>query len=149
MNLNVYRINHDQIVDDVNLPSAIRLLAAKLKRNPMMPVGNFFSNLSDEELEGLRELSLEPDAAAAELLLLTMMLSAAEGTSALTEEELNSHIACTVIFISTTVLNRQGYVTAHFENFSYGSDMIDAHLATPTGLGLEYIRKLQGNDDER
>lgn len=145
--MNAYRINYDQIIEDGNLPSAIRILAAKLKNNPMMTLGKFFMNLSDEELFGLRELSLNPDASAPELLLLTMMLSAAEGTSALTEEELTFHITMTSLFISTTVLHSQGFVTAHFENFSYGDDMSDKVMATPTEMGLNYAEQLKKDNE--
>lgn len=147
MELNTYRINYDQIILDLRLPVAIRLLAAKLKSNPMMTLEKFFTSLSDHELEELRELTYDVDEAGAELLLLTMMLSAAEGTSALTEDELNSHIRATIIFISTTILHRQGLVTAHFKNFSYGAEMADLEMATPTELGLEYVKRLKDDTD--
>lgn len=147
MELNTYRINYDTIIDDGNLPSAIRILAAKLKNNPMMTLGKFFTNLSEEELLGLRELTFDHEASAPELLLLTMMLSAAEGTSALTEEELAFHINMTSLFISTTVLHNQGMVTAHFENFSYGDDMAEHKMATPTEMGLKYAEQLKKDNE--
>lgn len=143
MPLEAYRINYDIVINDVNVPTAIRLLAAKLKDNPMMTVGTFFANLSDIELEELRELTLDAESASPELLLLTIMLAAAEGTSALDEDELLMHINCTILFISTAVLNREGLCTAHFDKFSYGSDMADSVLATPTELGLKYAEQLK------
>jgi hypothetical protein len=146
--LNVYRINYEQIIEDVNIPSVIRLLAMRLMMKPMMLIGNFFANLSDTELEELRELAQDPEVTAPELLLLTMMLSAAEGTSAVTEEELQGHIAGTIIFISTAILHRNGLVTANFQNFSYGSDMEESVLAEPTGLGREYLDKLKDEDND-
>ena len=149
MDLGIYKINYDQIIEDSSLPYAIRILAAKLKTQPMMTVGKFFANLNDEELDGLHQLIMDHDAAAPELLLLTMMLSAAEGTSAITEEELNSNVTATVIFISTTVLHREGLVTAYFDVFSYGEDMADMIMAEPTDAGNEYVKTLKnkGNDD--
>ena len=148
MDLGIYRINYEQVIDDSSLPTAMRILAAKLKDNPMMTVGKFFENLSVEELFGLRELVFDTEQSAPELLLLTMMLSAAEGTSALTEEELSKNITATTIFISTTTLHAEGMVTAHFENFSYGDDMADLVMATPTDFGLKYAEGLKGEDDE-
>lgn len=149
MSLGVYRINYDTIIDDANVPTAIRLLAAKLKSNPMMTVGKFFANLSDDEMMGLRELTFDVEASAPELLLLTMMLSAAEGTSALDELELTNHINATNFFIATTILHRQGFCTAHFDNFSYGDDMSHHVLAEPTELGLKYAAQLKkDNKDE-
>jgi hypothetical protein len=145
--LDAYRINYQQVVEDGNLPMTMKLLAARLMMNPHMLVGNFYANLSDTELDELKELTEDVDAAASELLLLTMMLAASEGASALTEEELESQMSATVIFIATTALHRNGMVTAHFESFSYGADMLDAKLATPTQMGLDYIKNL-GNNDE-
>ena len=149
MDLGVYKINYDKIIDDSSLPYAIRILAAKLKDKPMQTVGKFFANLSDDELNGLRELINDPDAAMPELVLLTMMLSAAEGTSAITEEELNGNVTATIIFISTTVLHREGLVTAYFDIFSYGEDMADMIMAEPTDAGNDYVNSLKnkGNND--
>jgi len=152
MTLDAYRINYEQAMQDGNLPTTIKLLAARLLMNPHMLVGNFFANLSDTELDELRELVENVDAAAPELLLLTMMLSAAEGTTALSEEELETQMSATTIFISTAALHRKGLVTAHFESFSYGEDMIDAKIATPTELGMNYVQQLkddiEGEDND-
>lgn len=145
--MNAYRINYEQVMQDGNLPTTIKLLAARLMMNPHMLVGNFYANLSDNELDELKELTEDVDAAAAELLLLTMMLAAAEGASAMTEEELEFQMRTTVIFIATAALHRKGMVTAHFEAFSYGSDMIDSNLATPTQFGLDYIKQLKDSDE--
>jgi hypothetical protein len=147
MTLQSYRINYEQVMQDGNLPTTIKLLAARLLMNPHMLVGNFYANLSDNELEELRELIDDPDAAASELLLLTLMLSAAEGAVAISEEELESQMRATMIFISTSGLHRKGMVTAHFESFSYGEDMIDSNLATPTQMGLDYIKQLRGDNE--
>lgn len=149
MSLEVYKINYDVIIEDARIPTAIRLLAAKLKNNPMMTVGKFFANLSDDELVGLRELIFDTEASAPELLLLTMMLSAAEGTSAIDGDELIKHVMCTSLFITTAGLHRQGFCTAHFDNFSYGDDMAHHILAEPTELGLKYAEQLKkDNKDE-
>jgi hypothetical protein len=148
MSLGIYRINYDTIIEDANIPTAIRLLAAKLKSNPMMTVGKFFANLSDDELIGLRELTFDIEASTPELLLLTMMLSAAEGTSALDEDELANHINATNFFIATAVLHRQGFCTAYFDKFSYGDDMSHHVLAEPTELGLKYAEQLKRNNKD-
>ena len=148
MDLGVYRINYDTIIDDNKIPSAIRILAAKLKNNPMMTVGKFFENLSESELFGLRDLTENPDSHMPELVLLTMMLSAAEGTSAISEAELNANVMATVIFISTTVLHRQGLVTAYFDVFSYGEDMADTIMAVPTEAGLGLIDSMKNKGDD-
>jgi hypothetical protein len=147
MSLGVYKINYDIIIEDTNTPIAIRLLAAKLKINPMMMVGKFFANLSDTELYSLRDLTFDTEASAPELLLLTMMLSAAEGTSALDDDELISHVNATNFFIATSVLHDQGFCKAHFDKFSYGDDMSHHVLAEPTELGLKYAEQLKKDNN--
>jgi len=147
--LDVYKINYGLIIEDTNLPIAIRLLAGKLTLNPMMTVGSFFYNLTDEELESLLELTYDEEASAPELVMLSMMLASAEGTSALEEDELITHIRMTQIFINTTGLHRKGFVMADFSRFSYGSDMSDGIIAIPTQVGLDAIEQLKkGNDYE-
>jgi hypothetical protein len=147
--LDVYKINYGLIIEDTNLPIAIRLLAGKLTLNSMMTVGSFFINLTDEELESLIELTHDQDASAPELIMLSMMLASAEGTSAVDEDELISHVRMSQIFIGTAALHRKGYVTADFSKFSYGSDMSDGIIAIPTQIGLDAIEQLKkGNDYE-
>lgn len=124
-------INYDQIISDDTMPVGIRMLAAKLKISPIMLVGEYFQNISNDELQSLRELTVDPDESLAELLLLTVMLTSAEGTSALEEDELYDHIKTTLVFITTTVLDRFNLVEAFFDKFSYGHEMLHEVIARP------------------
>ena len=151
-NIDPFTINYDKIINYTGYCSATRLLAAQLRGNSMMLVSKFFKELSDNELEELRELSEQSeidDVCLSEIMLITLMLTSAEGTSALTEEELMGQLTTTKIFISTAFLHRQGLVTADFDSFSYGSDMEDRVIAVPTDTGIEFSKKFRGGlDDE-
>lgn len=147
-NIDPFSINYDKIIHHTGYCSATRLLAAQLRGNSMMLVSKFFKELSDNELEELRELSEQSeidDVCLSEVMLLTLMLTSAEGTSALTEEELMGQLTVSKIFISTAYLHRQGLVTADFESFSYGSDMENSIIAIPTAMGIEFSKKLKGD----
>lgn len=138
-------INYDKVIMRKEYSSATRLLAAQLRGNPMMLVSSFYKELSDNELEELRvvsEHSIEDEISASEIILLTLMLTSAEGTSALTEEELHRQMIATKIFITTAYLHRYGLATANFDSFSYGSDMENEVIALPTELGKELADKL-------
>jgi len=150
MNIDPLSIDHDKIINHKGYTSATRLLAAQLRGNPMMLVSKFYKELSDTELEELRELSESSnsdDVTLSEIMLLTLLLTSAEGTSALTEEELIGHMNITRIFISTAYLHRQGLVTANFDAFSYGTDMEDQVIATPTDMGKDYAKRLFDDND--
>ena len=148
--MDAYNVNHQKVINDPSLTLATRLLAAKVMTQPMMLVGTYFKELSDAELDNYRELAtvsgLDVDSshdAGAELYLITLMLTSAEGTTAINIEELNNHIAFTKIFISTCALHREGLVTAYFDKFSYGSDMAHNVIAVPTEAGREFSKKMQ------
>ena len=151
--MEAYRVNHQKIINDPGLSLATRLLAAKVLTQPMMLVGNYFKELSDAEIDNYRELveaSIIDEEnvgdSGDELCLITLILSSAEGTTAINDEELSDHVAFTKFFISTCALHQAGLVTAHFEKFSYGSDMSDNIIATPTEAGREFSKKMQEGD---
>lgn len=129
--LDPIEINYQKLITDSTLPVAIRMLAAKLNITPMMLVGEYFKNISDEELQSLRQLTVDPDESMPELLLLTIMLTSAEGTSALEDDELYDHIKTTLVFITTSVLDRFNLVEAFYDKFSYGHEMLHEVIARP------------------
>jgi len=139
--VSIYRLNYTRIAEQPEVPSSIRALATKLQINPMMNCSEFFKPLTDMELEELRELTLDPAKPSDYAVLLTLILTAAEGTSALTDEQFNTQVVLTSIFISTASLDRKGLVVANYNNFSYGEELMGQNIATPTKRGIELLQQ--------
>ena len=75
-----YTLNYSNIAKHKTLCNVTRVLAMDLMENPYIVVGDFFKNLSDSSLQELLEIvNREDEKALSETLLLSEMLSRAEG----------------------------------------------------------------------
>jgi hypothetical protein len=108
----------------------IRLLAVEMQEKPYMSVGEWISGLdavSFNQLFELADCDEDDETMMEQLLLLTMMLSSAEGTSVngANMEELATQLSMLRQLIVFTSLEKKGLVRCYFENFTLGTDMGD------------------------
>lgn len=126
-NLEEWTLQLDKIVKSKDHLAVTRLLAASLQQNPYMTVGTFFKTLSDWDLEKLLEMTEAisdegPWVGVEDILLLTMMLSNAEGSPSVNMDELHDKLTVFCVFVAGTSLARKGLVKAHFDNMSFNED---------------------------
>ena len=124
--------NMEQIVNAENLLPITKSVAKMLMRNPYLTLGKFFKKLSDENLQTLLEIIDEGDSefndGIEDIVLMTEMLSRAEGVPSQSIEDVTENVnyfrAC-VICVS---LARKGLVRVYYENMSFGTDLGDQVL---------------------
>ena len=123
-----YTVNYDNIAKHKNLCNTTRVLAMDLVENPYIMVGDFFKGLSDSSLDELLGIiNRDDEDAVSETLLLTEMLSRAEGV----ENELDDmarNIGMMRMFVAGVSLARKGLIKVYYENMSFGSETSDKIL---------------------
>lgn len=136
-NMDEVNINFRTVADSDSVPLVIRHLAERILHSGYFKVGEWFKCLDDEELDYVRYVcNIEPEdeeyfEVSSELVLLTMMLSKAEGVSAGTLEDLSGQTGMTKLFCSCTVLGRKGLVKVNYNNMSYGNECNELPLMEP------------------
>jgi hypothetical protein len=123
-------LNLPEIVRSRTMLAPIRLLAVEMQEKPYMSVGEWISGLdavSFNQLFELADCDEDDETMMEQLLLLTMMLSSAEGTSVngANMEELATQLSMLRQLIVFTSLEKKGLVRCYFENFTLGTDMGD------------------------
>lgn len=128
-----YSVDLHRVANYEGYSSCTRLLASNLINNPYVTPGEFIVGLSDYELEWLLESVdklreeneglFDEDEDVDELILITLMLSQAEGVFVSTEEELFNSIKMFSLMLVGIRLSRDGIVKAYPEKFSFGEDM--------------------------
>lgn len=132
-----YTIDYDKIVASKTFLSITRLTASQYKENPYRPVGQFFKDLTDEDLDILCKVC--DDHAEAEendqdydnvphfeeVLLLAEMLAAGEGLLERTLDDVMRRTNQMMFYLAIESLHRKGLVKAHHSNFSFGLDAGD------------------------
>lgn len=134
-NLDSYELNLQKIIEDRNMLSVTRLLAATLLNTPYMTVGEFVSSLSDPDLQQLMEIAdgMEREEEGdqdfdkvnhlEELVLITEMLVRAEGLITTNAEDLTNRVGAFSMFLACEGLSRKGIIKLHHNNMSFGEDM--------------------------
>lgn len=136
MNLNydgddkLWYLNYKVIASSTNICPTIRLLAIDLQNNPYISIGDWIQSLSDNSFAEIYELATIDDEESFEMeqmLLLTLMLSHAEGTNLPNDdmEGMNKQLAVLRQLIVMCSLEKKGLVRCHYENFTLGEDMGD------------------------
>lgn len=123
----MFLLRYDEIVNDVNAPAFIRMLAVDLQKATYMMPGKFFENLADRDLKWLADCvekqSCVPEDEVYEdarfVLLLGAMLASSEGAIDITEESIHDVYVMTSMFIVIESLYRAGFVDAYRDNYSY------------------------------
>lgn len=125
--LSEYHVDLSKVANEKQMMSMTRLLAVELMDNPYKTVGEFFSELSDEDLQKLVDIvetNGESDRTG-ELLLMMQMLHGAEGLGTKFDniDGVTKRVNAFSMFAVVTSLHRKGMVKVHFDNMSFGDDM--------------------------
>jgi hypothetical protein len=116
----------EKIIGSDKLLPVTRSVAKMLMRNPYTSLGKFFKKLSDENLEILMEIIDEGDSEFNErmedIVLMTEMLSRAEGVPSESIEEITENVNYFGACVTCVSLARKGLVHVYYENMSFGTD---------------------------
>lgn len=119
-------VNLARVVNDTSFSSITRLLAMKLQKQPYMTLQEFFRDQSANDLMVLGALAdgamRQEDQAAQELILISEMLSRAEGCEPQNTDEAIDNLSYLVTLIATASLERRGFVEITWGNVSFGKE---------------------------
>ena len=121
--------NMEKIIDAEGLLPVTKSVAKMLMRNPYTSLGKFFTKLSDENLEVLMEIVEEGDSefndGLEDIVLMTEMLSRAEGVPSESIEEITKNVTYFGACVTCVSLARKGLVRVYYDNMSFGKDQGD------------------------
>ena len=119
-----YSINYGKVLHEESFLPVTRLLAADLMKNQYMPIGDFIKSLSDNSLEQLNEICEDENHPNfEEIILISEMLAAAEGTNVGGTPEVHQRLNLFITWMVIESLKRKGLVKVYYENISFGDDM--------------------------
>ena len=116
----------EKIIESDKLLPVTKSVAKMLMRNPYISLGKFFKKLSDENLQVLSEIIEEGDSEFNEgmedIVLMTEMLSRAEGVPSQCIEDITENVNYFGACVTCVSLARKGLVRVYYENMSFGTD---------------------------
>ena len=116
----------EKIIGSDKLLPVTRSVAKMLMRNPYTSLGRFFKKLSNENLEILMEIIDEGDSEfndrMEDIVLMTEMLSRAEGVPSQSVDEITENVNYFGACITCVSLARKGFVRVYYDNMSFGAD---------------------------
>ena len=122
----------EKIIESDKLLPVTKSVAKMLMRNPYTSLGRFFKKLSNENLEILMEIIDEGDSEFNErmedIVLMTEMLSRAEGVPSQSVDEITENVNYFGACITCVSLARKGLVRVYYDNMSFGRDHGDKVL---------------------
>lgn len=119
-------VNFQQVAIDPSMSAITRQTAQNLLKNPYMTPADFFRGLTNSDLTVLSimmEMMNTDEESLENLLLLSLMLAAAEGVAVDSEEEARSNLHFLCIVITGESLKRKGLVDINYDKLSFGADM--------------------------
>lgn len=121
-----FSINYQKVLHEDTFLPVTRLLAADLIKSQYMSIGDFIKSLNDNVLVELNDISADENHPHfEEMILLTEMLAAAEGTNFGGVREVHQRLNMFITWLIFESLKRKGLVKIHYENLSFGEDMAD------------------------
>lgn len=128
-----FYIDFARVANTEDLLPTVRLTALSLSNNPYLSLGDWFKGLNENSFKEVYDMVNETfenhDAPVMEqLMLLTMMLSSAEGTliaSSNNLDELGKQMEVFRNYVAIVSLERKGLVRVFYENLTLGGDMGD------------------------
>jgi len=124
--------NMEKIIDAEGLLPVTKSVAKMLMRNPYISLGKFFEKLSDENLQTLMEIIEEGDSefndGMEDIVLMTEMLSRAEGVPSQCIEDITENVNYFGACVTCVSLARKGLVRVYYDNMSFGRDQGDKVL---------------------
>lgn len=131
----LYALNFDKILSDNRFCAITKNLARSIQRSPYMTLGDFLKNLTTVDLlllTCLVELCKTDDNALSDLLIITELLSLAEGASTRNNKEVCDNLDYLCVLLTCESLCRKGLVEINYSALSFGQDVPD----------VEVVRKL-------
>ena len=142
-----FNVNLAEVHKHKDLFAVTRLLATSLQMNPYLHPGLYIKEMADSDLEQLLEC-VDPDEDRFQnIVLIAMMLSAAEGL-AMTQEQVHRSINALIVMLSSESLYRKGLIDIFHNKFSFGSDA-DNDVVLKKKDGVDYdaiIRRLDNGE---
>jgi hypothetical protein len=121
-----FSINYEKVLHQETFLPVTRLLAADLIKSQYMPIGDFIKSLNDNVLEELNVISADENHPNfEEMILISEMLAAAEGTNFGGTPEVHQRLNMFMTWLIFESLKRKGLVKLYYENISFGEDMGD------------------------
>lgn len=119
-----FSINYEKVLYEEKFLPVTRLLAANLIKNQYMPIGDFIQSLKNETLQELNDISEDENHENfEEIILISEMLAAAEGTNIGGLSTAHQRVNVFITWLVFESLKRKGLVRIHYENISFGEDM--------------------------
>ena len=116
----------EKIIASDKLLPVTKSVAKMLMRNPYTSLGKFFKKLSDENLQILMEIIDEGDSefndGMEDVVLMTEMLSRAEGVPSQSIEDITENVNYFGACVTCVSLARKGLVRVYYDNMSFGTD---------------------------
>ena len=121
-----FSINYERVLHQGTFLPVTRLLAADLMKSQYMSIGDFIKSLNDNSLQELNSIAEDEDHPNfEEMILITEMLAAAEGTNMGGTPEVHQRLNLFITWLVFESLKRKGLVKIYYENISFGEDMGD------------------------
>jgi hypothetical protein len=122
----------EKIIASDKLLPVTKSVAKMLMRNPYTSLGKFFKKLSDDNLKALSEIIEEGDSefndGMEDIVLMTEMLSRAEGVPSQCIDDITENVNYFGACITCVSLARKGLVRVYYDNMSFGRDQGDKVL---------------------
>ena len=119
-------INYERVLHQETFLPVTRLLAADLMKSQYMSIGDFIKSLNDNSLQELNSIAEDEDHPNfEEMILITEMLAAAEGTNLGGTPQVHQRLNMFITWLVFESLKRKGLVKVYYENLSFGDDMMD------------------------
>ena len=95
-------------------------------KSQYMSIGDFIKSLNDNSLQELNNISEDENHPNfEEMILITEMLAAAEGTNLGGTPQVHQRLNMFITWLVFESLKRKGLVKVYYENLSFGDDMMD------------------------
>jgi ribosomal protein S13 len=124
-----YLVNYDRVVSTAEISPVVKHAAKKIMSSTYITPAMFFKSLSDdqiEELYGMLDAVGGSVRALKDLMLLSMMLSSAEGVEAASDDDAGKMLQNLLVWITCVSLERKGMVKVRYENMSFSEEFDDA-----------------------
>lgn len=124
-------LDYDKILSSDRCSAITKTLCRQLMKTPYMTLGDFFKNLSTTDVKLLScevELSKDDDDILSDLLIMSELLSRAEGCDPLTDQDTFDNVNYFCVLVTCESLARKGLVDIFHENMSFGNDLKNAEV---------------------
>ena len=119
-----FHLDFKKIIENKTVSSITKSLAYTIQQCGYYSIGDFFKNLSDDDLTTLNDW-FETKDREEEILLLVLLLSKGEATDCSDLDMLVDRFTRLGIFETSESLHRKGLVDLFHDKLSFGEDMFD------------------------